>query len=362
MQIQDLTKAYQTKTDEELLQLSASSGDLTSEAHAALAGELARRRINVAEQLKVKEDGDEGKIGNSRSREMVFLPNSRRVGEFVAEVLRVYHCHFWFFAKLMAPAVVVGYVAIHTGRKEANEIARQLHRGFGLVGLQTEILKIWLANSAGYVVSWMAFSFSFGAICSGVRQIEEGVVPSVSDSFAAVRERLGSFLRLSLLLLVLLVVGVAAAGLLYLGVLWAFQRQLRTSHFAIQVVWLGFAYGTLLLLSRFGLAMPAIIMDNCRVSQAIFRSDELTEGKWLTLGVLLAKSLVGGYFVGMCPFWLASWIPANVPLPFWFPWALTVASIAGVTVVEPPMFIGFVLLYSRKSAPSAALSDATRFG
>jgi hypothetical protein len=253
---------------------------------------------------------------------------------------------------------VVGYFAILTGRKEANEITRQLPRGFEIVGHQTEILKIWLANSAGYVVSWMAFSFSFGAICSGVRQIEEELVPSVLDSFAAVRERLGSFLRLSLLLLVLLVVGVAAAALLYVGVLSVLQRQLRTSHIAIQVVWLGFAYGPLLLLSRFGLAMPAIIVDNCRVREAMFRSDELTEGKWLTLAVLLAKSLVGDYFVGMCPFWLASWIPANVPLPFWFPWALTAASIAGVTVVEPTIFIGFVLLYSKKSARSATLGNA----
>lgn len=358
MQIQDLAKAYQTKTDEELLQLSADSGDLTPEAHAVLAGELARRRINVAEQLNIKEDGDERRIKKSRSRETEFLSNSQSVGEFVAEVLRFYHCHFWFFVKLTAPAVVVGYIAILTGRKEANEITRQLPRGFEIVG-QTEVLKIWLANSAGYVVSWMAFSFSFGAICSGVRQIEEGAVPSVSRSFAAVSERLGSFLRLSLLLLVLLLVGVAAAGLLYAGVLWVFQLQFRKNHFAIQVVWFGFAYGVLLLLSRFGLAMPAIILDNCRVGQAMFRSDALTEGKWLTLAVLLAKSLVGGYLAGMCPFWLASWTLANVPVPYWFPWVLTGASIAGVTVVEPSMFIGFVLLYSRKSALPATFSDVT---
>ena len=98
---------------------------------------------------------------------------------------------------------------------------------------------------------------------------------------------------------------------------------------------------TLLVLSRFGLALPALLLDNYRVSQALFRSDELTQGKWLTLAILLAKSLIGGYIAGMFPFWLAGWIWGYVRVPWQF---LTVASIAAVTVVEPFMFVGFALL------------------
>ncbi len=90
----------------------------------------------------------------------------------------------------------------------------------------------------------------------------------------------------------------------------------------------------------------------------MFVSDQLTEGKWLTLATLLAKSLIGGYIAGICPFWLASKIPANVVLPSWFPWVLIVASIAGVTGVEPPMFVGFALLYSRMSLSSPTPSEA----
>ncbi|HEY4840344.1 MAG TPA: hypothetical protein VIH78_00145 [Terriglobales bacterium] len=83
----------------------------------------------------------------------------------------------------------------------------------------------------------------------------------------------------------------------------------------------------------------------------MFRSDELTEGKWVTLAVLLAKSLIGGYIVGMFPFWLAGWIWAYVRLPLR---VLTVASIAGVTVVEPFLFVGFALLYIKMTALSSA--------
>jgi hypothetical protein len=269
-------------------------------------------------------------------------PAPQAVGELAGKVLRTYHGHFWLFFRLIAPAVVVGYVAVIMGRNEGREIARYLPRGVEILEHKTEMYEIWLANSAGYNVSWMAFCLSFGAICSAVGQIEAGLAPSVPDSFAAVRERMGSFLRVSLLLLFLFLAAAAAAALVSLGFLWALNHhQFHSSRFAMLVLFYGLGCGALLLLSRFALAMPAIILDNCGVGQAVFRSDELTEGKWLTLAALLAKSVVGGYVAGMCPFWLASWIPANTPLASWFPWVLTIASITSVIVVEPTMFIGF---------------------
>jgi hypothetical protein len=150
----------------------------------------------------------------------------------------------------------------------------------------------------------------------------------------------------------LALVAVAGAGLLDGVVFWIFhQRHAHPSFFIIRVVSFLFAGLALLVLSRFGLALPAVILDNCRVGQAMFRSDELTEGKWLILAILLAKSLVGGYVAGMFPFWLAGWIWAYVRLPLRY---LTVASIAAVTVVEPFMFIGFALLYIKMTTVSSA--------
>jgi hypothetical protein len=356
MQIQDLARAYQTKTDEELLQLVGDPEQLTPEAHAALKSELAQRRIDGAAHLNVQEETGQSKLGQQRTSWTPLLRESQSVGEFVAEVLRVYHGHFWLFVKLIAPAVVVGYIAIVMGRNEGREIARHLPRGFEILGHETEILEIWFANFVGFLVSWMVFSFSFGAICSAVGRIAAGVGPSASDCFAEVRERIGSFLRLSMLLFFLALVAVAAAGLLSAAALWILhQRHAHPSIFIIQVVSVLCAGLTLLVLSRFGLAVPALILDNCRVGQAMFRSDELTEGKWLILAILLAKSLIGGYIAGMFPFWLAGWIWAYVRLSSQF---LAVASIAAVTVVEPFMFIGFALLYIRMAALSSASSEA----
>jgi hypothetical protein len=50
MQIQDFVKAYEVKSDEELMQLAAAREQLTPEARLALQSELSRRQISIAER------------------------------------------------------------------------------------------------------------------------------------------------------------------------------------------------------------------------------------------------------------------------------------------------------------------------
>ena len=156
MQIQDLAKSYQTKTDEELLQLAASPEQLTPEAHSALTGELARRRIHLAKGL----EAHAVEVEKARIRGLPH-PSHRGgpggISEFVEEVLGVYGGQFWFFIKLVAPAVVVGYIAVRMGLNEGREIARQLLRVpiSEIVKHRTEFVEIWLAQSGGYFVSWI---------------------------------------------------------------------------------------------------------------------------------------------------------------------------------------------------------------
>jgi len=99
------------------------------------------------------------------------------------------------------------------------------------------------------------------------------------------------------------------------------------SHFSKKSCTISITGLALIVVSRFFLAVPAVLLDDCRVGEAMFRSFKLTRGKWLTLAALLAKSLIGGHVAAMCPFWLASFIHATVPLRSWFPSILTIASI-----------------------------------
>src|SRR5258708_27891752 len=103
MLIQDIARAYETKTDEELLQLATESEQLTLEAHSALTTELARRRIDSAEPLSAQERSAQGEIARRGSRAHPSQPEVYAVGYFIAEVPRGYHCHLLLFPKLTSP-------------------------------------------------------------------------------------------------------------------------------------------------------------------------------------------------------------------------------------------------------------------
>jgi hypothetical protein len=155
----------------------------------------------------------------------------------VAEALRTYHSHFWLFFKITAPAVTVSTVAIITGCDEGREIVRHLPRGVELLAHQTETFEIWLANFSAWLVSWMAFSFAFGAICIALDESEAGFTPSAWHSLRNVRERLRPFLTYFFAAVVLLLVAEAAFVLLGTGVFWILhQLQIRRSRFAILMV------------------------------------------------------------------------------------------------------------------------------
>ena len=98
------------------------------------------------------------------------------------------------------------------------------------------------------------FSFAFGAICIALDETEAGFTPSAWHSLRNVRERLGPFLRISLLLFVLLLVAQAASALLGTGVFWILhQLQVRRSRFAILMVSYALVGPALLVFSRFAL-------------------------------------------------------------------------------------------------------------
>lgn len=351
MQIPDFAQLYQAKTDEELVELAASLEQLTTEARFALQGELSRRRISIHNDCSESPNNGGKQVSVKSATAGLRETEWQGVGNFVAEVVRTYHSEFWLYFRITAPAVTISTIAIITARKEVRGIWRHLPRGVEMLAHHTEFLEMWLINLSAWLVSWMAFSFVFGAICIALDESLTGFTPSAWSSFLSIRERLGTFLRVCLLLFVLALVTEAASGLLGTGVFWGFhQLHVHPTSFLIAVVSYGTAAFAFLVLSRFVLAIPAVILDDCRVGRAMLRSDELTQGKWLALAALLAKSLIGGYVAGMCPFWLASLVRVTEPLPSWFPWMLTAASVILVSVVEPTMFIGFALLYLKMSA------------
>lgn len=349
MQTDFLAKAYAAKTDEELLQLAGQANDLTPEACTALRSEMARRRLEGPDPAV--DDVAPGLIRQGRG---AFTVKITGVAEFVAEAIGVYHRQFWLFFSLVAPAVAIGWFAVVMGRNESREIAQNIPSGEA--GWHpVELTEVMIANFAGLLGSWTAFSFSFAGICVAVQRLAAGSRPSIGECFLPVRNRLVRFLQLSsLVFAVLLFLEIAVGIFLAFGMFWALpQLHIRITGLAVRLVSYSCFGMVLVVMSRFALAIPALILDDCRVGQSMFRSDEYTEGKWLVLAALVAKSVIGGYVAAMAPFWIAPLVLDHMPVPWWFDWVPIAASIAATSVVEPTMFIGFTLLYLQRSNNSS---------
>jgi hypothetical protein len=159
MHIEDLARAYAEKTDGELLHLAHDPKQLTSDAQLALASELSKRRLKSPANSNSPIQQERQVIFEQEfpSSGVSVFSGPESAGEFIREVVSVYHRHFWFFTRLMAPAVIAGYLAVTLGRHESREIARHLPRGIEMLAHKTEILEMCLANVGGYLVSWLAF-------------------------------------------------------------------------------------------------------------------------------------------------------------------------------------------------------------
>ena len=246
--------------------------------------------------------------------------------------------------------MLLSALALLGSRYEVRRILQQFPHGIRAFD-RTAFIEVIAISSVRYLVAWTVSCLSFGAISAAVEQVDSGLGFSFIEAVQALFEPIGRVLRVSLLLFGLVTVVDLAATLISDAVYWGPVRHLEVNAVTLLTPLTYLLWGvSILAISRFGLAIPAVILDDYTVSKAMFRSDELTEGKWLILAVLIFKAVGGGYIAARLPFWLVHWIRESIPLPAWAGWAAWITSVVAITVVEPTLFIGFTLLYLRESA------------
>lgn len=353
MDFLSLTVLYAKKTDEELLVLVSDLDRLTFEAQSALRNELERRKL----RLEPAQEAIIAKDAVKKASPGLALGNTPPVvlaaGSFVGDVFRLYHTRLSLFLKLTAPAVLLGTVAILAARNEGIEILRHAKFTWQSPSMYLTLLEEWFVNTIGWAVSWTSFGFAFACICVAVRQVTRSNERSAKEVFREVAREMGPFLRITLLLFLIFLVLVYFTEAVVLRVILRILGRFPLQYpFVIFILSFALYTALALIMSRFALAIPAVVLDESRVGRSLFLSDELTEKKWAILAILLIKSILGGYIAGMSPFWLARWLLSGVHLPSWSSWVLTAASVAAVSYVEPIMFIGFALMYEKTNGVS----------
>jgi len=274
-------------------------------------------------------------------------------GQFFRDVFGIYHRHFWLFMRFLVPVTIFSYVAVTMAGEISQDILRRVPHNPAIVEQYMELLESFVVRLGGWLVSWIVYCFAFAGITVAIRGIESGSAPLAEESLTTIRERPMLFLRVAVALYLLLLVSVGLAlgsGLILVG-LWSKLNFRPLNSGGIQATLAALLFVFLLALSRFGLALPATVLDGLTVRQSLFRSDELTSGRLRILVALLLKSVAGSYIMAIAPFWIAGHVFGQhfVPVREW--WVLTALSFLGVLVVEPTMFIGFALLYIRSTQP-----------
>jgi hypothetical protein len=279
---------------------------------------------------------------------------------FLQNVLVTYHAHFWLFLKFVVPAAIFGYCAMAFLGGKAQDIVSSLPHGPERIRHSAELLAAFFLRFGGFIVSWVLYCFAFAGTCVAVSETERGVVPAPEQALQAVRDRFLPFLRISLVLFLLLILAMVLAiisGVILLGA--ASKFGWRLSGYGWQIGLSVIALPFLLALSRFGLAMPAVVLDHRGVSESLFLADTLASGKLARLLALLVESVGGSYVAAVGPFWLAGWLLHGRGLPAWGPWALWIVAWVGGVLVQPTLFIGLALLYIRSTHPLPGTAPAT---
>ncbi len=262
-------------------------------------------------------------------------------------IYALYSKYKMFFMGLMAPALVVGYVAIHLVEHQIQSIAQERLRGveggFGynhqsLEALKGTLLPFIALRISGYLVCWLAFCFSFAAISVAVHRTINGLDISIHECFQQVRENTASWLLVSLILAGIMGLGVAGEfGVGYMMALVAFKLSLS--------IW--FVHGmsavvfviVITFFARFILAIPFVVLDGTRPGQAFYDSTLIMDENLIWVMYLILKSIVLVYIAQEFPFWILR-VFSITNIDTWQWWTLWSIGMVGVLYVQPILFIG----------------------
>lgn len=276
------------------------------------------------------------------------------LGELFDRAFMLYRRHFPLFVGLTAVPGIFALTMTLAQQGLQAVMARQAGAPAASAEPDLASLGAALAFLATMVISmilyWVVYMVALGATTFAVSEIYLGRAVTISQVYGRMRGRIGALLVL-LLLVGIRVGGVAFAGLLVSGIaigigsvaspvlggLLAFAFLLAT-------------FGVCLFMTlRYGVSVPALMIEGLPAGAAIRRSIELTEGRLgrvfllvlcATLVTYAAVVLFQGPFLGA-----AMMAGLETTTGFWLNVAGAVTGTIGTTLTTPFMIIGLALIY-----------------
>ena len=277
------------------------------------------------------------------------------LGELFDRAFVLYRRHFWLFVGITAiPGIfalimTLTQVAVQNAVVRAPGAAAQADPAAALDGLAT-MMWLFAGLMAAMVIYWVVYMVALGATTFAVSEIYVGRSVTIAHVYSRMRGRIGALVVL-LLLIALRVGGVGVLGVFAVGL----GAGVGTVVSPVLGVLAAFALGVGLfgacvyMMLRYGVSVPALVIEGLPPGEAIRRSIELTEGRigrvfllvlCATLVTYAAVVLLQGPF-----FALAVFSGLDTARGFWLNVLGSVAGTIGATLTTPFMIIGLALIY-----------------
>jgi hypothetical protein len=277
------------------------------------------------------------------------------LGELFDRAFVMYRRHFWLFVGITAiPGVFAlimtltqqalqGMVVVPASNATAPDAAaafENLTAVFWLFGGMTVVMLVY----------WVVYMIALGATTFAVSEIYVGRSVTIRYVYGRMRGRIGGLVVL-LLLMALRVGGVGFVGAFITGL----AIGVGTVASPVLGVLLALIFGTAtfgvcaLMMLRYGVAIPALVLEGLPPGKSIQRSIDLTSGRLLNVFLLvLCATLVtyaalvlfqGPFFAG------ADLSGLDTTQGFWLNIAGAIAGTIGASLTTPFMIIGLSLIY-----------------
>ena len=276
------------------------------------------------------------------------------VGELFDRAFTLYRRNLWLF---------VGIIALPAVFALATTILMQVAQRMTMTDLAAASDNPELAAATGLaiiglfggvfvmaIIYWVVYMIALGAATHAVSELYVGRTSSVKQAYAGMRGRIGALIVL-LLLVGLRIGAVGVAGGVLLAIAAGVGALLHpvisglVVMFGMLVLFLGIGF----MMLRYGMTVPALVVEQLSPGDAIRRSVELAKGRLLRILLLVVCAFVVSFaamLIFQWPFQIGAFVAGpESALGFWLNITGAVTGTIGTTFTTPFLVIGLALLY-----------------
>ena len=276
------------------------------------------------------------------------------VGEVFDRAFSLYKRNLWMFVGITAiPAVfalamtIIMQVMQHMMMTNVATLAEDPDAGaaavMAIVGMLGSIFVIG-------IIYWVVYMIALCATTYAVSEIYVGRATTIKQSYSGMRGRIGALIVLMLLVGIRLAVLWIAGGIgLTLGAVVAGLVHPVISGLFLVIGLLALVLGGGWMMLRYGMSVPALVVEGLSPGDAIRRSIDLTRGRLGRVFLLVLCAVMVTYaamLIFQGPFTIGALVAGpESALGFWLNIAGAVTGTIGTTFTTPFMIIGLALLY-----------------